>query len=359
MAGLRSRIIFCGIALAVLLAVAAAAQNHPPVLSSIGSKEVVFGSTLSFSLSASDPDNNKITFSGANLPSNSTLDPDTGLFSWTPAVNQLGEYPFAFTATDNGKPSLSDSQTVNCTVVFRTVRSEKAWGFGLKNEETVVETTSVADLCPRITKIEVNGQPYASSQTILYTSGNPTVKIEAASPFNIEKNKISVLLDGKEIEISSFSNIQTFGEQKNILSLAFEINPKNLSLGEHALAFKVGNVVGITTQGIIVNVVGLRLVGAPLSFPSPYNPAAGVPVTLQYTLTQSADIDIYIFGSSLQILKKLSAFKDGEGGRAGLNKIAWDGRTDFGTIISNGIYLATIVNREDQKVLGKIKIVVY
>lgn len=336
-----------------------AAKNHPPALSPIGTKEVVYGNTLSFALSATDPDNNKIYFSGADLPVNSTLDPNTGLFSWTPTVNQIGNYSFTFTATDDGRPVLSSSETIACAVIFRLIRSEKAWGFGLEREEKVVETSSVADLYPRITKIEIDGQPYSPSQTVFYASKNPTIRIEAASPFNIEKNKISALVDGKEFEIASFSNIQTFGEQKYILILAFEVAPKNLSEGEHTLAFKVGNVLGTSTQGVILNVVGLRLVDTPLSFPSPFKPAAGVPLTLQYTLTESADIDIYIFGSSIQIIKKLSAYKGEEGGKAGLNKITWDGRTDFGTIISNGIYLGTIVNREDQKVLGKVKIVVY
>jgi len=345
--------------LLIFIATAAGAVNHPPVLNPIGSKEVVANSPLSFYLSASDPDGNRVYFSATGLPSNATLDAVSGLFSWTPRIDQLGTYSFPFTATDNGKPSLSSSETVVCSVIYRTVRSEKAWGFGLKGGETVVETSSVSDLYPRLTKIEIDGQPYSSSQTAFYASENPIIRVEASSPFNIDRNKISVLLDGQEIEISSFSNIQTFGEQKNILSLAFEVNPKNLSRGEHALAFRVGNALGISAQGIMVNVVGLRLVGAPLSFPSPYNPASGTPLILQYTLSQSADIDIYIFGSSVQVIKKLSVFRGEEGGRAGLNKIAWDGRTDFGGIVSNGIYLGTIVNREDQKVLGKVKIVVY
>jgi flagellar hook assembly protein FlgD len=103
----------------------------------------------------------------------------------------------------------------------------------------------------------------------------------------------------------------------------------------------------------------LRIVDTPLSFPSPYNPSSGSPVTLQYSLSQDADLNIFIFGSSGQIVKKLSALKGSEGGKAGQNKLTWDGRTDFGTIISNGIYVGTIVDKDSQQLLGKVKLVIY
>ena len=44
--------------------------NHAPVLGAIGAKVMDLGETLSFVLSASDVDNNILTFSGIPLPSN-------------------------------------------------------------------------------------------------------------------------------------------------------------------------------------------------------------------------------------------------------------------------------------------------
>ena len=51
--------------------------------------------------------------SKVGLPVGATLHPITGLFSWTPDEAQLGVYRVIFTATDDGSPTLSASETVD------------------------------------------------------------------------------------------------------------------------------------------------------------------------------------------------------------------------------------------------------
>jgi hypothetical protein len=361
MADLRSKTLIVGVA-ALLLTVPARgspAANRAPRLSPIGSKEVYVGKTLSFRLSAADPDHDKIFYSGRNLPVNSYLNPDTGLFSWTPEINQVGVHSFAFTAFDDGSPRLSSSEMIKVRVIYRLIRYQKAWGFGVETMETIVETDSLPDLYPRITKIEIDGKPASLSQAFFYTSDNPVIRIEASSPFHIDRETISVYLDGEKIEISPFSNVQTFGEEKSVLSLAFEVAPPRLTPGKHALAFSLGNELGLSTQGITLAAGELRLTEPPLAYPSPFNPSSGGGLTLQYALSQDADIDIIIVSSSLQIVKRLSFSSGQEGGKNGLNKAAWDGRSDLGGIAANGIYVATIIDKAGQKTLGKIKLVIY
>ena len=345
--------------LLIILSASTLAVNHPPQLSPIGSKEVLVGKTLSFSLSATDPDGDQIFFSGIDLPANSFLNPKTGLFNWNPEINQLGEYFFTFTTSDNASPSLSTSITVPVKVIYRLTQQQKAWGFGLKETETIVETSSISDLYPRIMKIEIDGRPFSPSQTLFYVSENPKIKIEAGSPYNIDKEAITVLLDGEIIEISPFSNLQTFGEEKDILSLAFVVSPQNLSSGKHALKIEVGNKLGFSAQNITLSVGKLRIVDKPLVFPVPFKPSLGRELSLQYTLSENADIDIYIVSASGEIAKRLSVLNGEEGGKAGLNKVRWDGKTDWGNYIGNGIYVATIINKADRDVLGKIKLVIY
>jgi hypothetical protein len=361
MADLKSKMLILGVA-AFLLAVLARgslAANRPPNLSPIGSKEVYVGKTLSFRLSAVDPDHDKIFFSGRNLPVNSYLNPDTGLFSWTPEINQVGVHTLTFSASDDGSPALSTSETVKVRVIYRLIRYQKAWGFGVETMETIVETDSLPDLYPRITKIEIDGKERSLSQPLFSTSENPVIRVEAFSPYHIDRETISVFLDGERVEISSFFNVQTFGEQKNILSLAFEFSPPRLSPGKHTLAFSLGNDLGLSTQNITLATGILRLLDTPLAYPSPFNPSLGGELTLQYSLSQDADIDIYIISSSAQIVKRLSFSTGQEGGKSGLNKITWDGRSDLGGIAANGIYVATIIDKAVQKNLGKVKLVIY
>jgi hypothetical protein len=66
--------------------------NRPPVLASIGNKSVNEGSNLQFTISATDPDGNALTYSASNLPSGVVFNPATRQFLWTPGYNQAGTY---------------------------------------------------------------------------------------------------------------------------------------------------------------------------------------------------------------------------------------------------------------------------
>jgi subtilisin family serine protease len=87
--------------------------DRPPVLDLIGNKTIDEAAALSFSILATDPDGEEITYSMAGLPSEATLNSTTGVFSWTPTYNQSGSYNVTFTAT---AASLSDTETISITV---------------------------------------------------------------------------------------------------------------------------------------------------------------------------------------------------------------------------------------------------
>ncbi len=64
--------------------------NNPPALAAIENKRVFIGQSLNFTLSASDPNGDKLTFSASNIPTGASFDPVTATFRWTP--NQTGTY---------------------------------------------------------------------------------------------------------------------------------------------------------------------------------------------------------------------------------------------------------------------------
>ena len=90
--------------------------NRPPVLGAIGSKSVDEGDLLSFTISASDPDGDILTYSASNLPSGANFNSGTRTFSWTPAIGYAGDYNIQFTVTDNGSPPESDLEIITITV---------------------------------------------------------------------------------------------------------------------------------------------------------------------------------------------------------------------------------------------------
>ena len=84
-----------------------------PTLTAIGNKSVNSNSTLSFTISGSDPDGDALTYSASGLPSGATFNASTRQFSWTPSSAQAGNYSVTFTVSDG---SLSTSETITITV---------------------------------------------------------------------------------------------------------------------------------------------------------------------------------------------------------------------------------------------------
>jgi len=92
-------------------------SNRPPVLSAPASDTVAIGSTLTFDVTATDPDGDHVDLSGTALPPGSGFVDhanDTGTFTWTPVVGQEGTYTASFTGTDGqgGSGSAATSITV-------------------------------------------------------------------------------------------------------------------------------------------------------------------------------------------------------------------------------------------------------
>ncbi|MBI5019824.1 MAG: T9SS type A sorting domain-containing protein [Ignavibacteriales bacterium] len=94
--------------------------NHPPKIDVIGSKVVLPGSLLNFSIFSSDPDGPIPTLSAANLPVGAIFfDSSNGhaLFSWNPLQSQIGLYNLTIYASDG---ILLDSQKVSINVLDTT-----------------------------------------------------------------------------------------------------------------------------------------------------------------------------------------------------------------------------------------------
>ncbi|MFW9824693.1 MAG: MopE-related protein [Candidatus Thorarchaeota archaeon] len=91
--------------------------NIPPELNTIGNKSRDEGILLEFTVDGWDPDGDVLSYSASNLPPGATFNPVTQVFSWIADFDQSGEYQdVTFTVTDDGSPSLSDSETISITI---------------------------------------------------------------------------------------------------------------------------------------------------------------------------------------------------------------------------------------------------
>ncbi|MGD8776074.1 MAG: putative Ig domain-containing protein [Syntrophobacterales bacterium] len=83
-------------------------MNRAPVLEPIGDKTGKVDELLEFTIEATDPDDDLITYSAKmltadeteELPAGATLNPVTGEFSWTPDYTQAGSYQISFSVSD-------------------------------------------------------------------------------------------------------------------------------------------------------------------------------------------------------------------------------------------------------------------
>jgi len=89
--------------------------DQPPVLLPVGSQAGRENAPVQFSLAATSPDSDPITYSAVTpLPAGAQLNPQTGQFTWTPDYTQAGNYTLTFAAT---VPSgLSDTTTVSIQI---------------------------------------------------------------------------------------------------------------------------------------------------------------------------------------------------------------------------------------------------
>ena len=91
--------------------------NNPPELDPIGDRDILTGDSLNFSVSATDPDGDELTYSAEDLPDAATF--EDNIFSWTPADAQVGTHTVIFSVSDG---ELIDSKEITITVSMPPTR---------------------------------------------------------------------------------------------------------------------------------------------------------------------------------------------------------------------------------------------
>ena len=96
--------------------------NRPPSLDPVADQEISEGELLTFSLSATDPDEpaQELVFSLSGNPAGMTVDPQSGDISWQTDFGDAGEYTVTAIVTDAGTPALSAEQEFTVSVASRS-----------------------------------------------------------------------------------------------------------------------------------------------------------------------------------------------------------------------------------------------
>lgn len=92
--------------------------NRPPVLAAIDNRTTAENQAITIQAEADDPDSHPLIFSIIGLPIGAMLNPETGLFSWTPNYDQAGSYPMTWMVSD-GTLSAQQEMTIEVDDVNR------------------------------------------------------------------------------------------------------------------------------------------------------------------------------------------------------------------------------------------------
>lgn len=95
--------------------------------------------------------------------------------------------------------------------------------------------------------------------------------------------------------------------------------------------------------------------GDAIAYPNPFTPGTES-ITIVYRLTEDAEVKVYIFDITGQVVRTISALSSNRG-TDGYSRVVWNGSSAFGGYVANGVYLVRIAH--NGKTIGKTKILVF
>jgi len=201
--------------------------NRPPVLNPIGAKTIDEAQLLEFTITASDPDGDSLTYSASNVPTGADFDAAAQTFSWTPGYGAAGNYTVTFTVTDNGTPIQSDSEQVTITV-GNVNRPPVLNPIGAKtvDEAQLLEFTITASdpdgdsLTYSASNVPTGANFDAAAQTFTWTpgygaAGNYTVTFtvtDNGTPIQSDSEQVTITVSADDYPPAVPMNLQIIGE---------------------------------------------------------------------------------------------------------------------------------------------------
>lgn len=220
---------------------------------------------------------------------------------------------------------------------------------------TAQTSTAVAaadTTAPTIANVQFDGATILAGDYVDSSAVITAIVSDSAS--SIDLSQSSVKVDTASTAFSSLSGDSSYNA--TTCQLTYKIS--SLASGDHTLTLAAYDAAGnsvSTSLSFKTESGGAGISGTVLNYPNPFNPNTQT-TQIGYELTKDAMVTIYLFNVLGQRIWQRDFAAGADGGRAGYNKVTWDGYSDFGVMAANDVYLCRIIS--DGKVIGKCKIAV-
>ncbi|HAR63689.1 MAG TPA: hypothetical protein DCS13_09520 [Candidatus Margulisbacteria bacterium] len=220
-----------------------------------------------------------------------------------------------------------------------------------------IHTLSLGDLtAPAITAIKFDNKEVIESD---YVKAKPLISaIIDETGSGLATWNISII-DAYNLTVNSTSG---FGNLVTGSALVITDNVATaLTAGSYSVKISVmdgaGNSTSLSTPTFNVS-DGFQIKHV-LNGPNPFNPKKES-TSIQYQLTDDADVNIYIYSISGEKLWHQHINQgDLNGGSSGFNKVTWNGINSFDEMVANGVYVVYVIAKNGSTTkTGKAKIMV-
>jgi hypothetical protein len=271
--------------------------NTKPTLAAVAAKSIKEQEALQFTVSATDPENDALTYSASGLPTGATFSTSTRAFSWTPAIGQNGSYSVKFFASDG---LLSDSTTVSITVA---------------------KILYVANAISSLT-LPDGSRLNKQKLTAVFGGNKGTLTFTAASS-DTARVQVSILTG---------DTLQVRGRRATTTAATVTVTATDIDASQLSTSFLV-TVTG-TTAVTGSDVVPTEFVLAQ-NYPNPFNPST----TIGFSLPKQAPVTLEIYNV---LGVKVRTLIVGRLMNATYHSVVWDSKDDVGVSVPSGVYLYRI-----------------
>jgi len=228
-------------------------NDNAPVLGPIGDQVIDEQTELTFTATATDADlpANGLTFSlDPNAPSSASIDPTTGMFSWTPTeADGPGTFDISVLVTDDGSPALDDFEVITITVnevnTAPTITSSNTANVAENTLLVHTLTADDADLPTQTVTFTIDGSGEDNALFKIVSGGlrfDPTPDFENPSDTNSDNvYEVSVLADDgaggtvPQTVLVTVTDVVVESPQTYVVNIATDENDGNFATDDLSL----------------------------------------------------------------------------------------------------------------------------